>query len=142
MCSSDLASACETPSKQGLSDDSGESAQTDADGCCAAFCAGSAPLFAPLFSSSISDAAETAPPVVNSAPPAITPPAPRQYIVYFGFNRANLTAAARQTVREAADTAMHDGFVAIRVTGHTDTVGSAKYNMLLSKRREIGRAHV
>ena len=30
---------------------------------------------------------------------------------------------------------MHDGFVSILVTGHTDTVGSSRYNDRLSKRR-------
>lgn len=72
---------------------------------------------------------------VISAPPPAPAPAPRQFIVYFGFNKTNLNAAAMQVVKEAASTAMRDGYVSILVLGHTDTVGSNAYNMGLSKRR-------
>ena len=41
-------------------------------------------------------------------------------------------------VSEAVETAIRGGFVSILVTGHTDTVGSVRYNMILSERR----AHV
>jgi OmpA-OmpF porin, OOP family len=82
---------------------------------------------------------EAEPVMASEAPAAIEPPAPpsqpKQYIVYFGFNKANLNAKAQAVVEEAAQTAMHDGFVSILVTGHTDTVGSSKYNDRLSKRR-------
>ncbi len=86
------------------------------------------------------DLQEDASPVMAAAEaPAMAPPPPpsqpKQYIVYFGFNKANLDAKARDVVQEAAATAMHDGFVSILVTGHTDTVGSSKYNERLSKRR-------
>lgn len=74
-------------------------------------------------------------PVVTTAPPPAAPPAPRQFIVYFGFNKTNLNAQAMGVVKEAATTAMHDGFATILVTGHTDTVGSDRYNMRLSARR-------
>jgi outer membrane protein OmpA-like peptidoglycan-associated protein len=81
------------------------------------------------------DAVPMAPEPVMSAPPAAPPPAPRQYIVYFGFNKANLNADAARVVREAAATARQDGIVSILVTGHTDTVGSSRYNQQLSNRR-------
>ncbi|MCE9521875.1 MAG: OmpA family protein [Alphaproteobacteria bacterium] len=78
-------------------------------------------------------------PVMAMETPAVEPPAPpsqpKQYIVYFGFNKANLNAKAQAVVEEAAATAMHDGFVSILVTGHTDTVGSNAYNERLSARR-------
>jgi len=78
-------------------------------------------------------------PVMAMESPAVEPPAPpaqpKQYVVYFGFNKANLNAKARAVVEEAAATAMHDGFVSILVTGHTDTVGSNVYNERLSMRR-------
>ena len=73
-------------------------------------------------------------PVLN-APPPTPAPAPRQYIVYFGFNKTNLNAQAMTVVKEAASAAMRDGFVSILVLGHTDTVGSNAYNLRLSKRR-------
>lgn len=72
---------------------------------------------------------------VYNAPPAGPPPAVRQYVVYFGFNKSNLTREARDVVREAATTAMREGFASIVVTGHTDTVGSPIYNQQLSERR-------
>jgi outer membrane protein OmpA-like peptidoglycan-associated protein len=84
---------------------------------------------------------ETAPeavPVVASAPPQDAPKvdaAPRQFIVFFGFNKSNLTREARTIVHEAAMAAMHDGFVTIMVSGHTDTSGSANYNKRLSAQR-------
>lgn len=74
-------------------------------------------------------------PVVSSAPPPVAAQAPRQFIVFFGFNKSNLSKEAKEIVREAAATAMHDGYVSILVTGHTDTVGSSHYNQRLSLRR-------
>lgn len=81
------------------------------------------------------DAEPMAPQPVMSAPPPAEPPAPRQFIVYFGFNKANLNANAMEVVREAAAVARQDGIVQIVVTGHTDTVGSNAYNKRLSDRR-------
>lgn len=72
---------------------------------------------------------------VYNAPPPPPPATVRQYVVYFGFNKSNLTREAREVVREAAATAMHDGFASIVVTGHTDTVGSPAANQALSERR-------
>lgn len=72
---------------------------------------------------------------VMSAPPPAPPPPPRQFIVYFGFNKANLTAQAMDVIREAAAVARQEGIVSILVSGHTDTVGSARYNKALSMRR-------
>lgn len=74
-------------------------------------------------------------PVVLSAPPPTAAPAPRQFIVFFGFNKSSLSKEAREIVREAAAAAMHDGYVSILVSGHTDTVGSSSYNQRLSQRR-------
>lgn len=80
--------------------------------------------------------ADAAAPVVASAPPPVTPaPAPKQFIVFFGYNKFNLTQEGVDIVREAAATAMQQGFVTILVTGHTDTSGSSTYNQVLSERR-------
>jgi outer membrane protein OmpA-like peptidoglycan-associated protein len=85
------------------------------------------------------DLQEDAMPIRAAEASAVEPPPPpsqpKQYIVYFGFNKTNLNAKAQAVVQEAAATAMHDGFVSILVTGHTDTVGSSRYNDRLSKRR-------
>jgi len=59
----------------------------------------------------------------------------RTFIVFFDFDRANLTAEAQQVVAQAVRTAMMSGMVRVVVTGHTDTVGSRPYNQALSERR-------
>jgi outer membrane protein OmpA-like peptidoglycan-associated protein len=59
----------------------------------------------------------------------------RTFIVFFDFDRSNLTAEAQQVVAEAVRTARQSGMVRVVVTGHTDTVGSMAYNQALSERR-------
>jgi outer membrane protein OmpA-like peptidoglycan-associated protein len=70
-------------------------------------------------------------------PKPVDPPksAPKQFIVFFGFNKSNLTAEAQRVVTEAAAAAKEYGSAAISIVGHTDTVGSNEYNMRLSMRR-------
>ena len=60
---------------------------------------------------------------------------PKQFIVFFGFNKSNLSAEAQRVVAEAAAAAKEYGSAEIVVVGHTDTVGSPGYNMRLSLRR-------
>jgi len=67
--------------------------------------------------------------------PRETGGAPKQFIVFFGFNKSNLTAEAARVVTEAAEAAKKHGSASISVVGHTDTVGSNEYNMRLSMRR-------
>ncbi len=67
--------------------------------------------------------------------PRETGSAPKQFIVFFGFNKSNLTAEAARVVTEAAAAAKKYGSASISVVGHTDTVGSNDYNMRLSMRR-------
>ena len=57
------------------------------------------------------------------------------YIVFFDFNKSNLTAEAQGVVSEAVKAAKEQGAVRVLVTGHTDTVGSHSYNQALSERR-------
>lgn len=74
-----------------------------------------------------------------SAPPVVIQPQVRepakQYIVFFGFNKSNLTSEAQAVVAEAATAAKQMGTATILVTGHTDTVGGNAYNNRLSQRR-------
>ncbi|HAH08935.1 MAG TPA: hypothetical protein DCL48_02405 [Alphaproteobacteria bacterium] len=76
-------------------------------------------------------------PVVVVAPPPPPPPPPpvKQFIVFFGFNKFNLTADAQAVVAEAAASAKSQGSASILVTGHTDTVGGHAYNDRLSQKR-------
>jgi outer membrane protein OmpA-like peptidoglycan-associated protein len=57
------------------------------------------------------------------------------FIVYFGFDRTNLTDQARQTLDEVVQAVQSMGATALSVVGHTDTVGSVEYNQGLSERR-------
>jgi OmpA-OmpF porin, OOP family len=78
------------------------------------------------------------PPPPPVAPPPPPPPASaivKQFIVFFGFNKSNLTAEAQAVVAEAAAAAKSQGAARIAVIGHTDTVGSSAYNEALSLRR-------
>ena len=70
-------------------------------------------------------------------PPAVQAPAPapRSYLVFFDFNKSDLTAQATQIVDQAASNAGPAHVTRLTVTGHTDTVGSDAYNMRLSRRR-------
>jgi hypothetical protein len=77
------------------------------------------------------------PVAVPYAPPAPQPPAaaaPRSFIVYFDWDRADLTQAARQIISQAAQQAQQSG-AHVQVTGHTDLSGSSQYNQMLAARR-------
>jgi outer membrane protein OmpA-like peptidoglycan-associated protein len=78
-----------------------------------------------------------APPlIVAEAPPAPTPPpAINRFVVFFDFDKSNLTAESLQVVSLAVKTGKDSGMARIAVTGHTDTVGSQRYNQALSERR-------
>jgi hypothetical protein len=74
------------------------------------------------------------PPAPAMAP--VSPPPPvAQYIVFFDFDRATLTAQAMTTIKQAAAAAKAGNKTRIGVTGHTDRSGSDAYNMALSLRR-------
>lgn len=68
-------------------------------------------------------------------PPPPPPPAVKTFIVFFDFDKSNLTQEAQGVVSEAVRTAKQTGVVRVLVTGHTDTVGSDRYNQSLSERR-------
>jgi outer membrane protein OmpA-like peptidoglycan-associated protein len=68
-------------------------------------------------------------------PPPLPPPAARSYLVFFNFDKSDLTPEAVRIVDQAAQNAGPAKVTEITVTGHTDTVGSDAYNMRLSKRR-------
>ena len=78
-----------------------------------------------------SAAAPQAPP----PPPQPAPPVEREFLVFFGFNKSQLTPQALETIRQAASAARQQGTANIRVVGHTDRSGSLTYNRALSVRR-------
>jgi outer membrane protein OmpA-like peptidoglycan-associated protein len=67
------------------------------------------------------------------APPQ--PPAVKQFVVFFDFNKASLTPEAQAVISQAVSTVKSNGAARILITGHTDTVGSDRYNQRLSIRR-------
>jgi outer membrane protein OmpA-like peptidoglycan-associated protein len=89
-------------------------------------------LSIPLFGK---PAAVTEAAAVTQTPPPPPPPAARNYLVFFNFNKSDLTADARGIIKTAAGAAVHENSTKLTVTGHTDTVGSDAYNMRLSMRR-------
>ena len=62
---------------------------------------------------------------------------PKNFIVYFGFDKTNLTDAARATVDEVVAAVNAMGTTALSLVGHADTVGSVAYNQGLSEARAM-----
>ena len=75
------------------------------------------------------------PPVVAVAAPMAQQTAARTYLVFFDWDRADLTDRARQIIAEAAQATTRVAVTRIMVSGHTDTSGTARYNQGLSVRR-------
>lgn len=75
------------------------------------------------------------PPAVAPEPapaPIVEAPRVKEFIVFFGYNKCNITAEADAVLSEAAASAKSGGGASVRIVGHTDTSGSAKYNQKLS----------
>jgi OOP family OmpA-OmpF porin len=87
--------------------------------------------------------ASPAPPPPPPPPPMMPPPPPppvqtcptADFVVYFEWDRADLNQAALQTIDAAIAQARNCNLNAVSVIGHTDTSGSAAYNVGLSERR-------
>ena len=78
----------------------------------------------------------TPPPVVQPMPtqaPAVQPA--RTYLVFFDWDRADLTSRAREIISEAAQNSRSMQVTRIEVAGHSDRSGDAAYNQRLSQRR-------
>jgi len=84
-----------------------------------------------------------APPVAPPPPPAPTPPPPPvacasgPYIVFFDFDKSNITPDAASILDNAVSAYANPSCrnVPIMLAGHTDTSGSRSYNVGLSQRR-------
>jgi outer membrane protein OmpA-like peptidoglycan-associated protein len=77
------------------------------------------------------------PAAVAAVAPAPAPAAPvaRTYLVFFDWDRADLTDRARQIIGEAAQNARTTRSTRIEVSGHADRSGTPQYNQRLSQRR-------
>ncbi|PKU23731.1 OmpA family protein [Telmatospirillum siberiense] len=91
---------------------------------------------------------ETSKPVAAPTPAPVAAPAPapapkavqaapiaKNYLVFFDFNKSDITPEANKIIAQAATTAKSAKSTSIALTGHTDSVGSDKYNQALSLRR-------
>ncbi|QNT79563.1 OmpA family protein [Entomobacter blattae] len=86
---------------------------------------------------------DTAPPPPPPVAPAVVPQmqAARTYLVFFDWDRSNLTPRARQIVAQAAQASTHVTTTRIEVNGYTDNSAAhpgprgQRYNMGLSIRR-------
>lgn len=85
-----------------------------------------------------------APPPPPPAPHVVVPPAPtpaRTYLVFFDWDKSDLTARAREIVSQAAQASTHVQTTRIEVNGYTDNSAAhpgprgTKYNQGLSLRR-------
>jgi OOP family OmpA-OmpF porin len=68
-------------------------------------------------------------------PPAPPPPPPKVYLVFFDWDKYNITPEGQQIIQLAAQQYRAGGSVRLQVTGYTDLSGSAGYNQRLSERR-------
>ena len=74
-----------------------------------------------------------APPPAPPAPPP--PPTHQVYLVFFDWDKYNITPEGMQILEAAAAHYKAGGAVQIQVTGYTDLTGSPGYNQRLSERR-------
>ena len=73
------------------------------------------------------------PPPLPPAPPP--PPANKVFLVFFDWDKYNITAEGERIIELAAQQYKAGGSVKIQVNGYTDTTGSFAYNQRLSERR-------
>ena len=78
----------------------------------------------------------------SSSPQAVVAPRPAvpmtqapSFLVFFDWDRSDLSVQARGTIREAAAAFKASGNARITTVGHADTSGAPDYNMALSLRR-------
>jgi len=78
------------------------------------------------------------PPPPPPAPTPVATPAPapaRTYLVFFDWDKSDLTDRARQIIADAAQASTHVNTTQIEVDGHADLSGTPQYNQRLSMRR-------
>lgn len=75
------------------------------------------------------------PETVVPPPPAPSSAAAPSFMVFFDWDRSDLSAQAMTTLRQVASAYQQRGSARVTATGHTDKSGPDDYNMALSLRR-------
>jgi outer membrane protein OmpA-like peptidoglycan-associated protein/opacity protein-like surface antigen len=81
------------------------------------------------------------PPAPPAPPPPPPPPPPKAacntgpYIVFFDFDKSDITSEAAGILNSAVTAYANCGTASVMLAGHTDRAGSAKYNEGLANRR-------
>jgi OOP family OmpA-OmpF porin len=75
------------------------------------------------------------PEAVAAPPPAAAPAAAPSFMVFFDWDRSDLSAQAQQTLQQVAGAYRQRGSARVVATGHADRSGPDDYNMALSLRR-------
>lgn len=78
---------------------------------------------------------EDAKALLDEALAACRPAGAANFVVYFGFDKANLTKKALEVIDQVVQAVRQMGATALSVVGHADTVGTVEYNQVLSERR-------
>lgn len=73
-------------------------------------------------------------PIVETTLPVV-PVAQSAFIVFFDWDRANLTAEANSVLDDVVVAANQNGYASVRLDGYTDLSGPDQYNLGLSNRR-------
>lgn len=71
----------------------------------------------------------------QALPEVVEAPAIEKYMVFFDFDRSDLTIEAADILKKVADNAEKGKVTRIELTGHADRAGSDRYNEKLSARR-------
>lgn len=77
----------------------------------------------------------------KAAPPPPAKPKPKAklspltFLIYFGFNSAELSSEAQSVIATAADVIKSTKPKVVSVTGHTDRSGASTYNAMLAEKR-------
>ncbi len=87
----------------------------------------------PLPSPATAPAAAPAP--APTPAPAAAPAAQRNFLVFFDWDKADITTEAQRIIEQAAASAKAGNVTRITATGHADRSGSDRYNQRLSERR-------
>jgi OmpA family len=92
------------------------------------------PLLAVIGTTLLLGACDSQPQALTAPPPPLMAQAP-SYLVFFDWDKSNLSPQAMATISQAAAAYKSNGSARIANVGNTDTSGSPGYNVALSLRR-------